>query len=280
MTTTKGKFGGTKAAIERAEALKAAKAPEPAPAPRPAPAVAPAPGSPEQLLADADAEITEADALLTTLERRVVDGDDDVQPEQIEQARGLRRFAQLRREAAEKKAAKLRQDRADAKRDAALAEARRLLDEHGPEDIKAKAAKLRETVLELHQAVDAFNANALKAFTVMSTGHAVPITTIQPGDSTRPEGLAWGYYAGSRIVWDNGNNVIGAFSSIVDRTIAEAKDQRHREVNGILTAEEIQANRQKLAQADAKLHGTPAWVELNAARQHHALAVLGRQAGA
>ncbi|GAB6859102.1 hypothetical protein [Microbacterium xylanilyticum] len=65
------------------------------------------PSSPKQILADAAQEVTDAEALVDTLEQRVRDGDSSVDVEQIEKARGLARFAQLRKDAAEKKAAAL-----------------------------------------------------------------------------------------------------------------------------------------------------------------------------
>lgn len=71
--------------------------------------------TPEQIIATAEQETAEAEQLVTALEDRVMDGDDTVTPAQIEEARGLRRFAQLRREAAAKKAAKAKQDNIDAK---------------------------------------------------------------------------------------------------------------------------------------------------------------------
>ncbi|WP_405677291.1 hypothetical protein OG292_22445 [Streptomyces sp. NBC_01511] len=98
MSTTTRKWSGLGAAIQRADD---AKAHDTAPATQVRqPAIVPADGTPERVLFDADAEITEADARLTALEERVRDGDDQVQPDDIEKARGLRRWAQLRREAA------------------------------------------------------------------------------------------------------------------------------------------------------------------------------------
>ncbi|WP_432104877.1 hypothetical protein [Streptomyces sp. bgisy091] len=275
-TTTTRKFGGTKAALERAEALKAAAAPEqPAPVP-PATAPEPVPGSPEQLLADAAAEVAEADALLTTLERRVIDGDDQVQPEQIEHARGLRRFAELRKQSAEKKAAKLRQEKAEQKRLAALAEARRLLDEYSPQRIAAKVDAARTALLELHRAIGSHNDNARQAWAVLSADRAVPATVSTPGRPVQlPEGLAWTNDHGRPILWDDGEGVIGRYNdNTVNSLVKEVKAQWHQESNRLPTNEEIQAGRRNLAQADARLYGTPAWVELPARRQAAAQAFL------
>jgi hypothetical protein len=57
----------------------------------------------ERAAQDAAAEAAEAEQLVATLEERVLDGHDDVQPEQIEAQRSLSRFAGLRAEAAHRK---------------------------------------------------------------------------------------------------------------------------------------------------------------------------------
>ena len=71
--------------------------------------------TPEQIVADAEREVQEAESLAQTLEERVLDGDETVSYEQIEKARGLKRFAELRKIPAEKKAAALAQKLADEK---------------------------------------------------------------------------------------------------------------------------------------------------------------------
>lgn len=65
------------------------------------------PVTPDTILADADKEIADADTLVASLEQAVQDGDESVDADQIEKARGLAKFARLRRAAAEKKAAEL-----------------------------------------------------------------------------------------------------------------------------------------------------------------------------
>lgn len=70
--------------------------------------------TPEAILAAADTEVRDADAELAALESAVI-ADEDVRPEQIEQARSRKYFAGLRRQAAERKAAALRQEQIDAK---------------------------------------------------------------------------------------------------------------------------------------------------------------------
>lgn len=57
-------------------------------------------------VATAEREAREAVALVDALEKRVVDGDESVQPDEIEQARSLGRFAKLRAAATAQKAAK------------------------------------------------------------------------------------------------------------------------------------------------------------------------------
>jgi hypothetical protein len=76
--------------------------------------------TPAQIIAQADQEITAAEELAVALEDRVRDGDESIGYEEVEQARGLKRFAQLRREAAEKKAARLAADLAAAERQAVI----------------------------------------------------------------------------------------------------------------------------------------------------------------
>jgi hypothetical protein len=60
---------------------------------------------PDQIIADAEQEATEAENLVVTLEEAVRSGDDSVTFEQVEKARGLLSFVRLRKEAASRKAA-------------------------------------------------------------------------------------------------------------------------------------------------------------------------------
>lgn len=59
-----------------------------------------------------DRDIADAQALYESLEERVRSGDESVTSEELDQARGLSRFAQLRKEAAQRKAAQARRDEA------------------------------------------------------------------------------------------------------------------------------------------------------------------------
>lgn len=168
--------------------------------------------SPEQTVADADRALADAQQDVTALEGRVINGDATVTPDQVETAHGLRRFAQLRRAAAQKRAEQAAAREAEERRTAALAEARRLLDETSKADVDELAADARRAVAALANAVDAYNANAQAAWSVMATGRAVPNTPFDPAAPPRPagtpEGLAWGYSMGSPVLLDNGLNVL------------------------------------------------------------------------
>jgi len=76
--------------------------------------------TPAEVIAQADIEIQEAEQLAAELENRVREGDETVGYEQVERARGLMGFARLRRQAAEKKAAKLEAQAAAAARQAVI----------------------------------------------------------------------------------------------------------------------------------------------------------------
>lgn len=111
--TTFSKWGGTRSALQRAEDRQAAET-VPAAGPAPvAPAAVPEPGTPEHIEALADAETAQAARDLEAIEERVINGDESVTPEQVEQVRGLARFAHLRREAAARKAGQVRQAAVD-----------------------------------------------------------------------------------------------------------------------------------------------------------------------
>ncbi|MER6484104.1 hypothetical protein ABT264_11250 [Streptomyces virginiae] len=107
--TAHSKWGGTRAALQRAEVRQPAPVAEPV-----APAVVPEPGTPEHIEALAESEAADAARALEEIEARVMDGDAEVTPEDVESARGFARFKHLRREAAKKRAAELRQERLDA----------------------------------------------------------------------------------------------------------------------------------------------------------------------
>ncbi|MFC8715805.1 hypothetical protein [Kitasatospora sp. NPDC057198] len=113
--------------------------------------------TPDQITAVAEQEVAEAEQLLAALEDRVRGGDESVTAEQVEGARGLRRFAQLRREAAQWKAEAARKAEANAetarRRDAFLAS----VADCTPEAIQAAAKRAEEALFDLLQLADRRN---------------------------------------------------------------------------------------------------------------------------
>ncbi|MFH9038974.1 hypothetical protein ACH4FA_06360 [Streptomyces sp. NPDC017966] len=91
---------------------------------------------------------------LTELEERVRSGDETVTPEQVEQARVMGRFAVLRAEAAERRAAEEAAAAAARERTARIAEARRLLDGHGLDDVARLYVAARDALSALVAACD------------------------------------------------------------------------------------------------------------------------------
>lgn len=91
---------------------------------------------------------------LARLEERVRSGDESVTPEQVEQARVMGRFAVLRQEAADRRAAAEETARAARERDARIGEARRLLDGHGLENVAALYVTARDALSALVAACD------------------------------------------------------------------------------------------------------------------------------
>jgi hypothetical protein len=67
--------------------------------------------TPREQLADARAELTELQNLIDGLEEKVRDGDETDTAMKLGEAYGLRRLAQLRQEAAERKAARAEEQR-------------------------------------------------------------------------------------------------------------------------------------------------------------------------
>ncbi len=102
--------------------------------------------TPAEIIAAADDEITASEVLAVELENRVREGDESVTFDQVERARGLKRFAQLRREAAEKKAARLAGENAAAELDA-------LLDAHVPGAV-ARDAKVDALLTQARELID------------------------------------------------------------------------------------------------------------------------------
>ncbi|MGA5371416.1 hypothetical protein ACPCSD_10095 [Streptomyces griseoincarnatus] len=91
---------------------------------------------------------------LEQLEERVRSGDDTVTPEEIEQARVMGRFATLRQEAADRRAAKESAAAAARERATRIAEARRLLAGHGLDDVAELYVAARDALSALVAACD------------------------------------------------------------------------------------------------------------------------------
>ncbi|MGW2438754.1 hypothetical protein ACWCY1_18730 [Streptomyces goshikiensis] len=217
--TTNSKWGGTRAALQRAEDLRAAVA-TPAAAPV-VPAAVPEPGTPEHVEALADAEAAQADRDLEAIEARVVAGDESVTAEDVEQVRGLARFARLRREAAGRKAEAQRQREAEERRHAALAEAQRLMDAAPKSAVDEKLSAARQAVTELREAVHAYNDGARAAFDVLARAPELPAAPYDPATATRAAGLAYGYAMGHPALWLDGVNVLSLDAKALVRRATE-----------------------------------------------------------
>lgn len=113
--------------------------------------------TPEDILEAADADVRQADDTLSTLEQRVLDGDQDVKPDDIEKARSLRHWAGLMQKRAARRAEELRQQQLAAEREQALTEARQILDAHDDTAVDAALAAAGKAMLKLREAVRARN---------------------------------------------------------------------------------------------------------------------------
>ncbi|MEU8535464.1 hypothetical protein [Streptomyces parvulus] len=116
---------------------------------------------------------------LAELEERVRSGDETVTAEEIEHARSLARFAELRTEAAERRAAEDQAAEAARDRAARIAEARRLLDGHGLGDVAEAYAAAREALHALVEACDARTG---------AVGQAARLLATTPGVTARWDG--------------------------------------------------------------------------------------------
>ncbi|MFF0593189.1 hypothetical protein [Streptomyces antibioticus] len=163
--------------------------------------------TPEQILAAADTAVDDADKQLADLEARVIDGDDQVGPDDIEQARSRRYFAGLARRRAEKKADALREAEAQQARTVAQLEARRILDTVPASDVDKALRVAEDAMTALRTVVRARNDARTRAIRAL---RACPAT--EPGQ--HPHGLAYapvtGVYGGHGEVdrtwrlWDDG----------------------------------------------------------------------------
>ncbi|MER6361554.1 hypothetical protein [Kitasatospora sp. NPDC001527] len=273
MTTTESKWGGTKAALQRAEDQRQADAPaqDPAAVAQALRSALPAPGSPDHITATADQEVTEAEQLLAALEDRVRDGDDTVTAEQVEEARGLRRFAQLRREAAQRKAEKARLAEIDAdaarRRDAFLAE----ITPHDLTKLPALQKQAEDALFELLELCGRYGATVHK--------HMNRLLYANEG---RTALAIKGNRAGLIVIDGTEYHAIDG-AQVADKVLKSAL-QRHFEALEVrrpgIEAEDAayrDAAAASLAEADAKLYGTPAWEELPARRRAPAEALLAER---
>ncbi|MGW1034317.1 hypothetical protein ACWD4Z_19270 [Streptomyces antibioticus] len=140
--------------------------------------------TPEAILAAADAAVGAADAQLADLEARVIDGDDQVGPDDIEQARSRRYFAGLARRRAEKKAAALREAQARQARTVAQLEARRILDSVPQSDVDDALRAAEDAMTALRTVVRARNAARDRALAVLRACPAIQ-TVPRPVGHTR-----------------------------------------------------------------------------------------------
>ncbi|MEU8891145.1 hypothetical protein [Streptomyces sp. NPDC048442] len=112
---------------------------------------------------------TSAGQVLARLEERVRSGDEAVTAEEIDKAHGLHRFAQLRKEAADRKAEQARADAAARTRAEAIAGAEQLLDEHHLDAIAVKYVAAREALAALVAACEARTGAVDTAARMLST---------------------------------------------------------------------------------------------------------------
>ncbi|KOU48989.1 hypothetical protein ADK55_19165 [Streptomyces sp. WM4235] len=220
--TTYSKWGGTRAALARAEDRQAAETiPAAGPAPV-APAAVPELGTPEHIEALADAETAQAARDLEAIEERVINGDESVTPEQVEQVRGLARFAHLRREAAARKAEAQREREAEERRVATLAEAQRLMDAAPKSAVYEKLAAAQQAVKELREAIHAYNHGARAAFDTLAGTPEVAPAPFDPS-IPNPIGFGYGYPMGQPALWLDGVNVLTLDENgIVKRSLHQA----------------------------------------------------------
>jgi len=143
---------------------------------------------------------TAADAL-AELEERVRSGDDTVTAEEVEHARGLARFAELRKVAGERRAAAEHEQQLAAERERALADARQILAEAPADAVAAAEQAAAEAMVKLRQAVRAHNDGVRRALARLQSS-PVPASGGQSGPA-----LGWGrppYSPDRPFLWVDG----------------------------------------------------------------------------
>ncbi|MFF0243962.1 hypothetical protein ACWEU6_05165 [Streptosporangium sandarakinum] len=170
----------------------------------------------------AEQEAAEAEQLVQALEQRVIDGDEDVTPDQIASARELGRFAQLRTEATRRKAAKAK----EAARLAAIAE---LADDVRAHDVDQEAivAAVDEVDQALRKLIDLTGAHneRVAAWRVRCAELEVPASPCPDG------GLSCPRYGGGVEVGGKQVNPIPAgslVSAVVHRVGGAYPQIRHQ----------------------------------------------------
>lgn len=165
---------------------------------------------------------------LEQLEERVRSGDETVTPEEVEQARVMGRFAELRKVAADRRAQAAAEAAAEERRTAALAEAERLLAQYPEEAREARVRDVQRAVAALRAELDGYHEAAARAWAVMSAGRPVPMTTfdpVTPMQYQRRPGLGWGYANGSPAVYRDGVNVMRLdVDAVMRRALAQREE--------------------------------------------------------
>ncbi|MEU3093403.1 hypothetical protein ABZ690_00875 [Streptomyces sp. NPDC006967] len=234
--------------------------------------------TPEDLEAAAAEDVRRADTTLATLEQRVLDDDQDVTPAEIETARSARHFADLRQQAAHKKAATLREQQLAAAREQAYAEARAILagttQAHVDDALKTAAdamATLRATVRRHNDVRD-------RAAQVLARCPAVQPTPLpSPGASRQYwTGPAIGYATlpgGPPALWvDHEPLPVLDENRLMDQARKAPADADHQAEQ--VTQAEAKARRIG-EDADLYQQNRPAFEQLPAHRRKHALDRLG-----
>jgi hypothetical protein len=233
--------------------------------------------TPEQIIGAADTEVREADAELTRLEQAVID-DQDVTPDQIEQARAKRRFAGLRRQAAEKKAAKLREERQAAERAAALAEAGRILAETTDDDVTAAEQAAGEAMMRLRAVVRARNDARERARKVLEAcpaveSHNPQLVQLRGTPTAAAPQLGYGWRNGAPILWIDGQ----AVPHLDEDHVMDRARKHPGRVDQEQAGREQEAARARVVEHDAALYREDrvAFEQLPATRRKPALESLG-----
>ncbi|MFE6742326.1 hypothetical protein [Streptomyces tubercidicus] len=139
----------------------------------------------ESAAEQAEQEAAEAEQLLAALEERIRDGDDQVTPPQLAEARELGRFATLRAEAARRKAERTAANAAEQERQRKTERALALLAEHSPQSLATAYTTARDALAAFITASDAFDDTITEAATLLRAAGA-PQCAGSPEDMAGP----------------------------------------------------------------------------------------------